>query len=136
MHVSEDVLCVYSGQVIERNGSYVIEVPEQEVSHGAVEEDTGYRIAIFAAQSDEATEQGDTQTTNRDGPTPPVAVGDERTVDIEDIGEQGDGIARVERGYVVIVQETEKGERVTVKITDVRENLAFAEVIDREDYYE
>jgi predicted RNA-binding protein with TRAM domain len=66
----------------------------------------------------------------------PVEEGEERTVEIEDIGEQGDGITRVERGFVVIVPDTEQGERVTVEITDVRENVAFAEVVERRSYYE
>jgi predicted RNA-binding protein with TRAM domain len=62
---------------------------------------------------------------------PPVDEGEQRTVEIEDIGNQGDGITRVERGFVVIVPETERGERVTVEITEVAENVAFAEVAER-----
>jgi len=31
---------------------------------------------------------------------------------------------------------TEQGERLTVEITDVRENVAFAEVVERVSYYE
>jgi predicted RNA-binding protein with TRAM domain len=50
--------------------------------------------------------------------------------------EQGDGIARVERGYVIIVPDTELNDRVTVKITEVRENLAFGEVVQRHDHVE
>jgi predicted RNA-binding protein with TRAM domain len=57
-------------------------------------------------------------------------------VDIEDIGDQGDGVTRVERGFVVIVPDTKQGERVTIEITDVRQNVAFADVIERMDYYE
>jgi predicted RNA-binding protein with TRAM domain len=56
-------------------------------------------------------------------------------VEIEDIGEQGDGITRVERGFVVIVPDTEQGERVNIEITDVGENVAFAEVTERVSYY-
>lgn len=136
MQISEDVLCLFSAQVVEQNGSYMVEIPEQEISLGSVDDETEYRVALCAPQTDETVERHETQTKTRDGPTPPVAVGEERTVDIEDIGEQGDGIARVERGYVVIVPETEKGERVTIEITDVQENLGFAKVVDREDYYE
>jgi predicted RNA-binding protein with TRAM domain len=55
---------------------------------------------------------------------------------IEDIGEQGDGITRVERGFVVIVPDTKASERVTVEITNVQQNVAFAEVVDRLSYYE
>ena len=61
---------------------------------------------------------------------PPVDEGEVREVEIESIGDQGDGIARVERGFVVIVPETEEGDRVTVEVTNVRENVAFAEVVD------
>ena len=55
-----------------------------------------------------------------------------REVTIETIGDQGDGIAKVERGYVVIVPEAEPGDEVTVEITQARENLAFAQVRDEE----
>ena len=65
-----------------------------------------------------------------------MEVGDQYIVDIEDIGEQGDGIARVERGYVVVVPDTELNERVTIEITKVTETVAFGEVLEREEYYQ
>jgi predicted RNA-binding protein with TRAM domain len=68
--------------------------------------------------------------------TPPVEEGEQRTVEIETIGEQGDGITRVERGFVVIVPDTEQSERVTIEITDVRETVAFADVVERVSYYQ
>jgi len=132
MEISEDVLCLFSAHVEERGDSYVIEVPDREITVGDIKEGDGYRVAIL--DTGEATEVPRDQ--NHSEPTPPVEEGDERTVAIDDIGDQGDGIARVERGYVVIVPDTEKGERVTVEVTDVRRNLAFAEVMDRQDYYE
>jgi len=67
---------------------------------------------------------------------PPVEAGETRTVEIEDVGDQGDGITRVERGFVVIVSGTDKGERVRIEITQVQENVAFADVVERLDYYE
>ncbi|MFB6141142.1 MAG: TRAM domain-containing protein [Halosimplex sp.] len=67
---------------------------------------------------------------------PPVEEDETRRVEIEDLGDQGDGITRVERGFVVIVPDTEQGERVEVEITDVRETVAFAEVVERLSYYE
>lgn len=67
---------------------------------------------------------------------PPVEEGETRRVEIQDLGDQGDGITRVERGFVVIVPDTEQGERVEVEITDVRENVAFGEVVERVSYYE
>lgn len=52
---------------------------------------------------------------------------------IEHLGDQGDGITRVERGFVVIVSDASPGEEVTVEITHVQENVAFADVVDRSD---
>ncbi|WP_435158627.1 TRAM domain-containing protein [Haladaptatus sp. DFWS20] len=63
-------------------------------------------------------------------------MGDHRTVEIESIGEQGDGIARVDRGYVIIVPDTENRDRVTVEINDVTPTIAFAEVVKCKVYYE
>ena len=60
-------------------------------------------------------------------PQPPVEPGEIRYVEIEDIGKQGDGIARVERGYVIIVPGTEIGERVKIEVTEVKSNFAVGE---------
>lgn len=141
MEISDNLVCLYSGQVEERDGSYVVEVPKSEVSAGSVSTDRVYRVALLSTGTDEpGDDEGEApasaQRETQRGQGPPVDEGDTRTVDIEDIGEKGDGIARVERGYVVIVPDTEQGERVTIEITDVRENMGFAEVVEREAYYE
>jgi len=132
MEISDEVLCLFSGVVEKRGDSYVIEVPDREVDLGQVAENNVYRVAVV--NSDERATESSPE--KQSVPTPPVAEGEQRKVDIEDIGEQGDGIARVERGYVLIVPDTEKGERVTAEVKDVQENVAFAEVVEREDYYE
>ncbi|MWV64361.1 TRAM domain-containing protein [Halorubrum sp. JWXQ-INN 858] len=61
---------------------------------------------------------------------PPVSEGDVRDVTIETLGDKGDGIAKIERGYVVIVPDSELGDEVTVEITSVRDNVSFATVLD------
>jgi len=94
-------------------------------------------VAVLPSPSNDEANDTDTESQRERGPSePPVEEGEQRTVEIEDLGDQGDGLARVERGFVVIVPDTEQGERVTVEITDVRENVAFAEVVKRFDYYE
>jgi predicted RNA-binding protein with TRAM domain len=65
-----------------------------------------------------------------------VSEGETRTVEIEDVGDQGDGLTRVERGFVVIVPETDVGERVRIEISDVRDTVAFGEVVERLSYYD
>jgi Predicted RNA-binding protein, contains TRAM domain len=53
-----------------------------------------------------------------------------RYVEVEDLGKQGDGIARVERGYVIIVPGSDVGERVKIEITDVKSNFAVGNVVE------
>jgi predicted RNA-binding protein with TRAM domain len=70
--------------------------------------------------------------TSTDGTSnqPPVTEGETLQLDIEDIGDQGDGLARVGPGYVVFVPDTEIGQQPLVRIETVRENFAFAEVVE------
>jgi 23S rRNA (uridine2552-2'-O)-methyltransferase len=61
--------------------------------------------------------------------TAPVREGDEVEVDIEDVGSEGDGIAKVE-GYTLFVPDTETGDSVTVRVTDVKARFGFAETVE------
>ncbi|RXK47042.1 TRAM domain-containing protein [Halorientalis pallida] len=137
MDIPDQLRCLFSASVEKRNGSAVIEIPEQEVQSGDLQLSQTYRVAVLAAPTaDENTDTGATPQSTNTPHTSPVQEGEQRTVEIEDIGEQGDGITRVERGFVVIVPESKQGERVTIEITDVQRNVAFAEVIKRFHYYE
>ncbi|WP_176697315.1 TRAM domain-containing protein [Halorubrum sp. SD626R] len=137
MEISDELRCLFSGKVEERDRSYVVEVPEQEIRLGELQADETYRVAVLPSSA--TNETNDTEADPQPEQvtqTPPVQEGEQRTVEIEDIGDQGDGITRVERGFVVIVPDTKQSERVTIEITDVRENVAFAEVVERVSYYE
>ncbi|SEH53845.1 Predicted RNA-binding protein, contains TRAM domain [Halopenitus malekzadehii] len=136
MEISEQLQCLFSGTVDERNGSYVVEVPEQEIRLGGLQADETYRVAVLPLSANDANNTDADPQPEQAPQTPPVEEGEQRTVEIEDIGDQGDGITRVERGFVVIVPDTKQSERVTIEITDVRENVAFAEVVERVSYYE
>ncbi|WP_225336510.1 TRAM domain-containing protein [Halomicrobium urmianum] len=143
MELPDELLCVFSAEVSEQADSYRIEIPKREVHTGDVEPGAVHRVALFATDSNDTAPEGASRDRSesrsdpepRTEPRPPVEEGEQRTVDIEDIGEQGDGIARVERGFVIIVPDTEQGERVTIEVTDVQQNVAFAEVVERENYY-
>jgi len=137
MEISDQLRCLFSATVEEQDGSYIVEVPDQEVRLGDLQAGETYRVALLPSPSAQESDETDAPSQPEQGPqTPPVEEGEQRDVEIEDIGEQGDGITRVERGFVVIVPDTEQGERVNVEITDVRENVAFAEVVERVSYYE
>jgi predicted RNA-binding protein with TRAM domain len=136
MEFSDQLLCLFSEQIEQQDGSYVVEIPKRELQLGDLEEGRTYRVAMLAA-SIATKEEPDIDEVGESSPLePPVEEGETCVVEIEGIGEQGDGIARVERGYVVIVPDTEKGERVRIEITDVTQNVAFAEVVERLSYYE
>jgi predicted RNA-binding protein with TRAM domain len=134
VEISDKLLCLFSERVREEDGTYVIEVPQREVEAGAIDPDETYRVALISATQeagdDEASDsEAETPTSE---PQPPVEVGEVRYVEIEDIGKQGDGIARVERGYVIIVPGAEIGERVKIEVTEVKSNFAVGEIIDED----
>lgn len=138
MDVSEDLLTVYTATVEHENGRFVLDVPNREVDAGVVRDGGVYRVAVLSTADTEQpnsdtsppTESKPAPVALADKPAPPVEIGEQRTVTIEDIGSKGDGVARVERGYVVIVPDTSVGDEVAVKITEVRDSVGFATVID------
>jgi predicted RNA-binding protein with TRAM domain len=127
---------MYSGEIEERNGSPIVSLPDRELETGNLEVGETYRIAVFArtGTAADATNEQPRRQPERHGDTdePPVEEGELCEVEIEDTGEQGDGIARVGPGYVVFVSDTQVGDRVTVRITQARDNFAFAEVVEAE----
>lgn len=145
MDTPGDLLCLFSAEIQEQQDSYTIEIPKQEVTTGNLTMGEVYRTALFSVSNpadakehsshSEAASVESNAGRQRDSSGPPVEEGEIREVDIEDIGDQGDGITRVERGFVVIVPETEKGERVTIEITEVKPNVAFGEVQERQTHF-
>ena len=137
MEISDQLRCLFSGTIDEQGESYHIEIPENEVQLNNLQEGATYRVAILPTSetSDSSTSKPTPEPVQdtHEQPEPPVEEGDKRTVEIETIGDQGDGITRVERGFVVIIPDTDKGERVTIEITDVGDTVAFAEVTERLD---
>jgi predicted RNA-binding protein with TRAM domain len=132
LEISDELLCLFSADVRAEDDRYVVEVPRREVETGAIEPGDTYRVALISRSRGESsdTDEASKSSGPPSEPQPPVEVGELRYVEIEDIGKQGDGIARVERGYVIIVPGAEIGERVKVEITEVKSNFAVGEIID------
>lgn len=134
MEIPDELLCLYTARVEDRDGTHVIDVPDRELRNGDVEAGGQYRVALLP--TDDSTPEtdgsaaGNTSTDDREPRDPPVREGDRRTVEIESLGDQGDGIARVERGYVVIVPETDVGDEVAIEIEDLHPNFAMARVVE------
>ncbi|MFC6862258.1 TRAM domain-containing protein [Halomicroarcula sp. GCM10025817] len=131
MEISDQLLCLFSADVTDEGDRYVVEVPRREIETGSVEAGGTYRVALISAEAGaEAGDEDGASETPPDQPQPPVEPGETRYVEIEDIGKQGDGIARVERGYVIIVPGADIGERVKIEVTEVKSNFAVGEIID------
>ncbi|HEY7587691.1 MAG TPA: TRAM domain-containing protein [Thermoplasmata archaeon] len=58
----------------------------------------------------------------------PVEEGKVYEATIEDIGREGDGLARIQN-FVVFVPGTKIGDQVKIKITKVHRRMAFGEVV-------
>ena len=136
MDISEELTCLFTAEVEDHDQSYVLEIPKQEVDIGYVDPAEDHRVAILRTSEKPSQSQPDTSassdTPNHQPETdqPPVSTGETRIVEISELGDQGDGLARVERVFVVIVPETEKGQRVRIQIETVRETVAFGHVIE------
>jgi predicted RNA-binding protein with TRAM domain len=61
----------------------------------------------------------------------PVKVGDELEIEIEAVGEKGDGLAKKD-GFVLFVPGVQAGDKVKVKVTRVLRKVGFAEVVNGE----
>jgi predicted RNA-binding protein with TRAM domain len=71
----------------------------------------------------------DNYSNNNRGNSSPLNEGEEHDVKIEDVGRDGDGIARIE-GFVVFVTGAKLGDEVKIRITSTRRNFAFAEIVE------
>ena len=61
-------------------------------------------------------------------PRNPISVGEEYIVTIEETSKSGTGVAKI-RGFVVLVNNSNPGERVKIRIKQVSRNHAVAEII-------
>ena len=135
VEISDSLRSVFSAQIEERDGSYIVDVPASEIEHDALAADETYRVAILKSESstsqktqeEQPQSAGQEPTPTSDGP--PVDEGELRDVTIETTGDQGDGIAKVGHGYVVIVPGGQPGDEPTVEIEQVKENVAFASIV-------
>ncbi|MFW5939831.1 MAG: TRAM domain-containing protein [Halolamina sp.] len=134
MEISDELLCLFSATVREEGDRYIVEVPKREIERGSLESGDTYRVALINGDGDHSGGESTTTTASTptaDGePQPPVEKGEVRYVEVEDIGKQGDGIARVERGYVIIVPGADVGERVKIEVSEVKSNFAVGEIIE------
>ncbi|WP_128477873.1 TRAM domain-containing protein [Halorussus pelagicus] len=67
-----------------------------------------------------------------DRETAPVDVGERYSLEIEDLGSEGDGVARI-GSFIVFVPGADLGDRVDIRIEEVGGSHAVASVVEESD---
>lgn len=149
VEISDSLRLLFETSVSNEQDRYVISIPKEAIEDSVSLADETYRIALLPALSssgpDESYPEDNPQRTGSDvtkssgkgrlrerssrAQKPPVEEGETRTVSIDTLGDQGDGIAKVERGFIIIVSGAQPGDEVDVQITHVKDTVAFAEPI-------
>lgn len=136
MQLPEGLVTVFSCEIGKRDGVAVVRLPERELRLGALSVGDTYQVAILERpETDGGPGEGERASVGQRtsaGSEPPVEEGEQYEVEIEEVGDRGDGIAKVGSGYIVFVPGAGIGDRVTVEITGTRENFGFAEVVEAE----
>lgn len=133
---TDNMACRYTAQLVAEEDHYVIQVPDAEVEFGPLTENGAYRVTIeHLAESESGTGNGSQEIGGQSqgsGVQAPVTEGDQLDVTIEDLGQQGDGIARVGPGYVLIIPGSSVGDNLTVEVQEVNPSFGFAEIVSRD----
>lgn len=138
VEIPDSLRTLFTGVVEERDGEYVVVVPSSEVEQGELTAEETYRVGLvgvegdggMAPEDDRDSEAGTQGRRAVKSDQPPVVEGETYQVEIESMGDQGDGVAYID-GFVVMVADAEIGERVVVKVETVLESVAFADVVKR-----
>jgi len=142
--IPDSLQILFTGTIEEQDDeTYVIELPRREVEQLSLTSGEAHRVALLPPR--ETANQQATAPTNSSpnqqsngahsdpngtpASGPPVSEGDVMGVEIVDEGDQGDGIAKVEGGYVIIVPEGDIGERLFIEIDAVKDNVSFGSIV-------
>lgn len=134
VEIPDRLQCLFAASIEHDDDVYRIEVPRAEIEQGGLTNGETYRVGVLSqtgsqmSTSSDGGSQQETAPADDSDQAPPVEEGALLSVEIETLGDQGDGIAKIDRGYVVIVPGAKPGDEVTVEIQNARENVAFAEI--------
>ncbi|WP_044957725.1 23S rRNA (uridine(2552)-2'-O)-methyltransferase [Halarchaeum acidiphilum] len=111
-------------------GNFAVKVFQGQDLDG-FEDDVAREFAFSRRTSPDASRESSSEVyvVGKNRLTGPVRVGDVRDVEITGVGEEGDGIAKVE-GFTLFVAGVEEGDEVRVEVTDVKPRFGFAEPIE------
>jgi len=127
-----ELSCLFSSLVEADDKSHFIMLPSQELISLDIDTDATYRVLFLPKLPGEKSPPGESLSPSIVSSTPDAlaTVGDIYEVLVEDIGNKGDGIARIGPGYIIFIPKTDIGHKVKIKINSVTNRCAFAEVIE------
>ena len=119
--------CKYTAR-LERDGDrYVVEIPNREIDLGSLSPGDVCQVTVDLLEHGSEEDAAGGAPADEDGA--PVTVGQRLTVEIDDVGQQDDGIARVGQGYVLIVPGSDVGDEVDVEVQHTNPTYGFAEIL-------
>lgn len=121
----------FAKKVLRPRGNFLVKVFQGDMYDQFYGEVKGEFSFVKAHSPDASRDQSaEIYVIGKDYVSRPVEEGDEVKVEIREMGHEGDGIAKVE-DFVVFVPDSEVGEKVRVKITEVKDNFAKSTVTER-----
>lgn len=120
-------------QILKPNGHFVVKVFQGDLFKQFYD-DVGKEFARVKAYSPPASRSTSAEIyiIAKKRLTAPVRRGEEYAVRIKETGASGDGMAYIDN-FIVFVKEAEIGDIVRIKIEDVKNNFAFASVLEELD---
>ena len=88
-------------------------------------------LATASKHAKSGSNQSASDSASRTSRETPVQEGETRTVTIDTLGDQGDGIARIEHGFVLIVSDAQPDDELVIEVESVQSNVAFATIVER-----
>ena len=146
--IPTELQALFTGNIAKdtESGEYHLSIPEAEVEQGSLDTDEPYKVAVLdptdetpseATPTSSETQQHNSPNASRsassphrsqsqNGSEPPISEGETVTdVTIESLGEEGDGVATVGDGFVLIIEDVDVGDTVDVHIDTVLSTVAF-----------
>lgn len=135
VEIPDELVYAGTGEATVKNGELIISLGEVGDTPNGISEGEEYQVRLHESADGEASQGSGAEDTatgtdwTSTASDPPVTSGEYIDVEIESRGQQGDGVGKVAGGFVVIVPGASPGDHPTVRIEEVRENVAFAEIV-------
>ncbi|MCX9082642.1 MAG: 23S rRNA (uridine(2552)-2'-O)-methyltransferase [Candidatus Methanoperedens sp.] len=117
-------------KILKNGGSFAVKVFQGDMFPGFLNKVRGYfgKVQAFSPVASRK-QSAEIYIIGKELLTDAVQINGEYPVKIEDIGENGDGIARI-NDFVVFVKDAKKGEELNIRIRFIKPNFAFGDRID------